>query len=104
MRKLYTYTVTTGTTPEGQPITQDKTLTLDFRIAPLTEEGAPENPTGDPSAYFYEIAIDEGQKSFQTFQPGVDGFEPMDEQEAAQYLEANIEQIVTTYQATEVVE
>lgn len=70
---------------------EQKSLTIETRIDQFKNDENVQNPTGDIEAYFYWITVN-GFEQLTTFAPGEEWYQPMTEEQAIAYVEAEIKQ------------
>lgn len=94
----YSYFKTIQDPQDPTKVVQEKlTLVVETRVASFSEDAEVNNPTGDENAFFYWISIDGWREQVATFQPGEEGYQPMDKAEAEKFLEDDVAQTLLNY-------
>lgn len=82
---------------EDQPITEQRTLTIESEIGKCGDTVA--NPTDNEDAYYFGYSIDGNTMQYQSFCPWLEGYQPMNEGKANEYLGETLTSIINNYWA-----
>ncbi len=81
-------------------IIEQKVLTLETRIESFNNDVEINNPTWNNKAYFYWISIDWNKEQITNFKPWEDWYQFMTKEEAQEFLDNDINQILKNYNIT----